>query len=310
MAGMEPMVRHPSRILVIVALFVAGCGSPAGSPAASATLVVAASPSPAPSAVSSPAAASQQVRTAIEVTVGGLPIIVNCEGEDTGSPTIVLMHGNDAGENQFRLVKAGLLKLSRVCEYARPGTGRTQEPARLPRPITDVVAEAHEVLAQAKIGPQVFLLGTSQGGALAFMYAQAYPDEVAGFVSINPVPPYEQWIAEVSKVETPEEVATIEEPDYRGENPEQIDNRPTSSMLTDPLPDSMPYAMMFDEDCGGDTTFCDRVFEPLGAITERLSQVGSGGRFVPVPGAGHNIEQSNPREVTRVVDEVWSEATS
>lgn len=298
--------------MAIVALLATACGSPATTSAPTGSPTATASPSAVAPASSSPAAAaSAPVRTVIDVTVAGIDISVSCKGEATGGPTIVLVHGQGGGgDSQFRLVEPDLLRLSRVCTYSRPGTGGTEAPAILPRPVTAVVAEAHEVLVAAEIGPPVFLLGTSEGGVIAFMYAQAYPDDVAGFVSINPNPPYEQWIVDVSKVETPEEVATYEEPDYRGENAEQIDNRPNSSMLTDPLPASMLYAMMFDEDCGGDTAFCAKVFEPLRAITERLAGVGAGGRFVPVPGAGHSIEQSNPREVIRVTEEVWAEATT
>ncbi len=292
--------------VAIVSVIAAACASTATS-----TPIASQGPSASASTISpTPAAIPSSARTAVAVTVGGIAVTVSCKGEAAGRPTIVLMHGNGAGgQQQFRLVEPDLAKLSRVCEYSRPGTGRTQAPADLPRPVTEVVAEAHDILDQAGIRSPVFLLGSSEGGVIAFMYAQAYPTEVAGFVSINPNPPYEQWITDVRKVETPDEVATLEEPDYRGENPERIDNRPNSSMLTVPLPASIPYAMMFDDDCGGDSAFCAKVVEPLRAITERLAKVGPGGRFVAVPGAGHNIERSNPREVNRVVAEVWAEAT-
>lgn len=292
--------------VAIVSVMAAACASTA----TTTPIASGASSVPAPTISSTPTAIPAPARTTVAVTVGGIAVTVSCQGEAAGRPTIVLMHGNGAGgQQQFRLVEPDLAKLSRVCQYSRPGTGDTQAPADLPRPVTEVVTEVHEILDQAGIGSPVFLLGSSEGGVIAFMYAQAYPSEVAGFVSINPNPPYEQWIAAVSKVETPDEVTTLEQPDYRGENPERIDNRPNSSMLTLPLPGSIPYAMMFDEDCGGDNAFCAKVFEPLRAITERLAKVGPGGRFVAVPGAGHTIEQSNPREVSRVVAEVWAEAT-
>ena len=79
-------------------------------------------------------------------------------------------------------------------------------------------------------------------------------------------------------------------------------------MLTDPLPASMPYALIFDELCDGDVAFCAKVYEPLKALDEKLTHVGVLGRFVPLPGAGHQIELSRPDEVNKVVDEVWHEA--
>jgi hypothetical protein len=44
----------------------------------------------------------------------------------------------------------------------------------------------------------------------------------------------------------------------------------------------MPYVVMFDEDCDGDTEFCDRILPPLTAATRSLAAVGAGGRFVRV----------------------------
>jgi pimeloyl-ACP methyl ester carboxylesterase len=311
-------MRIPVRVLFVaatIASLLSACGSaapPAGS-TSPASPAAAADPSPQPSSSGSAAAPASgtpvPVIAGLTVTVGLQEIAVRCTGADTGRPTIVLMHGNGGGgEGQFDRVMAHLLTLSRVCVYDRPGTGNSPLPATLPRPITEVVTEAHAVLTAAKIDAPVFLLGSSEGGAIAFMYAQAYPTEVVGFVSINPNPPYAAWIAEVKKVETAEEVATLEEPDYRGENQEQIDNRPNSSMLTDPLPGSMPYALMFDEDCGGDAAFCAKVYEPLKTLDEKLTTVGALGRFVSLPGAGHQIEWSSPEEVNKVVDEVWAAA--
>lgn len=309
-------MREPVRVVFVaalIALLLSACSAtgPSAVPAESAASATAPAPSvgPSSSASAAPVSAPAPAATALTVTVGSQEIAVRCTGADTGRPTIVLMHGNGGGgQGQFDLVQAHLLTLSRVCIYDRPGTGDSPAPATLPRPITEVVAEAHAVLAGAKIAPPVFVIGSSEGGAIAFMYAQAYPSEVAGFVSINPNPPYDPWIKEAAKVETAEEVATAEEPDYRGVNPEQIDNRPNSSMLKTALPASMPYAVMFDENCDGDTAFCAKVFKPLRALAEKLTHVGALGRFVALPGAGHQIEQTQPYEVNKVVDELWAEA--
>jgi alpha/beta hydrolase family protein len=261
------------------------------------SVIVATSCGVTPSAETSPAT------TSVMVTVGSQRIAVRCVGADTGRPTIVLMHGN--GGSGFQLIEPHLQTLSRVCVYDRPGTGDSPAPAKLPRSITEVVAEAHGVLAAAAIRAPVFLIGASYGGVVAFMYAQKFPNDVAGFISINPPPPYDAWIVEAKKVETPEEVATYEEPDYRGENPEQIDNRANSTMLTIALPARIPYVVMFDENCDGNAAFCSKVFEPLRMMAERLAHVGDGGRFIAVPGAGHQIESTRPLAVSDAVDKLW-----
>lgn len=301
--------------LVAASLLSACATTPAGPSSLVPNATTSATPSVTPSSSPTPIetnrpSATETTRTTTDVEVGGLSISVTCQGVDGGAPTIVLMHGNGSGgQGQFDRVTSELLAQSRVCSYNRPGTGSTAPPAILPRPITDVVAEAHGVLQAAGIRGPVLLLGTSEGAAIAFMYAQAHPEGVVGFVAINPNPPYSQWLEEAAKVETAEELEIYEEPDYRGENPERIDNRPNSSMLTDPLPDAMLYAVMFDDDCGGDTTFCAKVFAPLAAMGVRLAAVGAGGRYVAVPGAGHSIELTNPNAVIRVVQDVLAEAT-
>ncbi len=106
------------------------------------------------------------------------------------------------------------------------------------------------------------------------MYAQAHPDEVAGFVSMNSVPPYTRWIKAARKVETKTEVRENELAFYEGLNDEQIILQSTDTMLPGPLPATLPYTVMFAEDCGGDTEFCGRVLEPLAATTQLLGQVG------------------------------------
>jgi pimeloyl-ACP methyl ester carboxylesterase len=47
----------------------------------------------------------------------------------------------------------------------------------------------HAVLEAAEIPPPYFLVGSSAGGVITFMFAQAYAKHVAGFVVVNPMPP-------------------------------------------------------------------------------------------------------------------------
>jgi pimeloyl-ACP methyl ester carboxylesterase len=115
------------------------------------------------------------------------------------------------------------------------------------------------------------------------MYAQAHPEKVAGFVSMNPSPPSETFMDAAKKVETKAEFAE-EQSFERGANEENTSfQEPT---LRNPLPASMPYAVMFDESCEGDSDFCSRILPPLIQTTESLAAVGDGGRFVRAKGAG------------------------
>lgn len=280
------------------------------------TLAACAESSDAPSAPPSagpatPTSAPSVSATPFEVVVGGLTIFGHCSGErPPGAPAVILQHGNGGMQRDLIAVETYLNDRTMVCAYDRPGpVGRSPAPSTLPRSITEVVSETHEVLAAAGVAPPYFIVGHSGGGTVAFMFAQAYPDETAGFVSMNPVPPYDTWIAAARLVETPEEIETLEEAFYQGANAERTEYTASSSMMTGPLPATIPYAVMFDEDCDGDTEFCGRVLEPLSATTELLAGVGEGGRFVWLKGAGHELLDTARQAVLDMIDEVWAEAT-
>ena len=157
-------------------------------------------------------------------------------------------------------------------------------------------------MAAADARPPYLLVGQSMGGNVVFMYAQAHPDKVAGFVSMNPVPPAETWIPGAKKVMTKREFAD-ERSFYRGNS----DNERTSFLepvLGHSLQSRMPYAVMFDEDCEGDTDFCGRILPPLTSATRSLAAVGDSGRFVRAKGAGHNIFEADPELVQDTINDI------
>lgn len=72
-----------------------------------------------------------------------------------------------------------------------------------------------------------------------------------------------------------------------------------ASELTDHLPADMPYHVLFDENCDGDTEYCDKVLQWLPELMRRLSGVGAGGEFTWVKGAGHDRVQPPRRGLGR-----------
>ena len=281
---------RPIAALSITALALAACAAGSSPPSASAS-------------------ASAGRPGAFTVEVGELTISGHCMGtREPGEPAVVLQHGNGGSQGHLASVEAYMAELTQVCAYDRPGgSGRSDPPAQRPRLVTDVATEAHGVLQAAGIEPPYFLVGQSAGAAITIVFAHLYADEVAGFVASNPNPPFTAWIEAASEVQTPAEIEAREMPDYRGENPEGIDMRSNDIML-EPLPAAMPFAIVFDEDCGG-AAFCDAILEPLAATQARLAEVGEGGRFIWLEGAGHEIPQTRPDELRVVIEQVWAEAT-
>jgi pimeloyl-ACP methyl ester carboxylesterase len=269
--------------------------------------------SPAPSAApSSSATVAQPTVTEtngstrqISVTAEGRRLAGHCAGErPAGSPAVILESGMGGDQAALQPIEESLVSRTTVCAYDRAGVGQSDPAPTTPRTLAHLVSDLHAFLAGARIDPPYLLVGQSMGANVVFMYAQAYPGEVAGFVSMNPVPPYTRWIRAARKVETKTELHDNELVFYQGQNDERIAFQSTDKMLEDPLPDSLPYTVMFAEDCGGDTEFCGRVLEPLAATTKALGDVGQKGSFVRVKDAGHEIVVSNLDAVLQAIDGV------
>jgi pimeloyl-ACP methyl ester carboxylesterase len=243
----------------------------------------------------------------VTARVAGRTLSGHCRGAQHDSPAIVLDSGMAAGQHQLRSIEEQFVQRTVVCAYDRAGVGGSDPPAKTPRPVTDLVADLDAFAAAASVRAPYLLVGQSAGANIVFMYAQTHPDKVAGLVSMNPVPPAETFIKAVRKVETKSEFE--EELAFnRGENDEGISfNEPT---LSDPLPSSMPYAVMFDEDCDGDAEFCRRILPPLTQTTKSLAIVGERGRFVRARDAGHNIFETNPELVQGTINDVLSAVNS
>ena len=128
------------------------------------------------------------------VDIGGRHLYLECRG--TGSPTMIVESGLlDAGDtwaiaDTSPAVDPGIVPLTRLCTYDRPGTVlRTAPPvlgrsdaAAMPRTAADVVADLHALLTAAQVPTPYVLVGHSLGGNFVRLYASTYPDQVAGMV--------------------------------------------------------------------------------------------------------------------------------
>jgi pimeloyl-ACP methyl ester carboxylesterase len=245
-----------------------------------------------------------------EVTaqVGGRVLTGHCNGTQQDLPAVVLDSGMAGGQQELANLEEQLSPRTVVCAYDRAGVGNSDPSSETPRPLSDLVADLDAFATAAEIRAPYVLAGQSAGATVVFMYAQAHPDKVAGFVSMNPVPPAKAYLRAVQKVETKAEYQD-ELAFYRGENDEQVNFDTSDRQLTDPLPPTMPYVIMFDEDCGGDTAFCRRVLPALTQTTKQLASVGKGGQFVAAKGAGHAIYHTNPELVLKTVEGVLNDAS-
>jgi pimeloyl-ACP methyl ester carboxylesterase len=83
-------------------------------------------------------------------------------------------------------VEPALAPSARVCVYDRAGLGWS-DPSNGPRTPTAIAADLHTLLTNASVpGPSV-LVGASVGGKYIRLFAEQYPDAVAGLVLVDAV---------------------------------------------------------------------------------------------------------------------------
>lgn len=125
------------------------------------------------------------------VTVGGQRLeFVRLAARRPAAPTLVFLHeglGSAALWRGFPGAVAGATGCGALI-YSRSGNGFSA-PAALPRTVRymhdEALAVLPELLARLEVGATV-LIGHSDGGSIAVIYAAAYPERVRGLVLIAP----------------------------------------------------------------------------------------------------------------------------
>lgn len=115
------------------------------------------------------------------VDVGGYRLHLVDEGQ--GGPTVVIIPGAGDCSYAWMPIQHTLARFTRVISYDRPGLGSSDDgPAPGPE---QSVTELHTLLERANVGGPVVLVGHSLGGLIARLYAQRYPEQVAGLVFVD-----------------------------------------------------------------------------------------------------------------------------
>jgi pimeloyl-ACP methyl ester carboxylesterase len=126
------------------------------------------------------------------VDVGGRRINLHCVG--TGGPTVVLMAGLFSWSLVWYKTQPVIAQKTRVCAFDRAAYGFS-DPAQ-PQTISEVVEDLHKALHAGSIPGPYVLVGHSLGGLEARIYAQRWPEDVAGMVLVDTSPAGEGLIDE------------------------------------------------------------------------------------------------------------------
>jgi len=226
------------------------------------------------------------------VDIGGRALYLTCQG--AGTPTIVIDHGQGGSSRDMASLQREFRRDSRVCLYDRAGQGRSNPlntPLTAPRTAADVVADLHELLQAAGVPGPYVLIGQSAGGVFVELYARTYPEEVAGVVSANAVPPADPWLDQSAPFMTEQERADELAYYEGGDGAEDFDwNTSFAQLDAAAAPLDTPFLVLISTvaECESADDICGRTHGVYEAVMQGLAAQWPHGEFMTVDG-GHEI---------------------
>jgi pimeloyl-ACP methyl ester carboxylesterase len=109
-----------------------------------------------------------------------------------GAPAIVLEAGIAASSLNWSVLQPQLAALATVYSYDRAGLGWSSATERQCS-VARMADELHQWIDAVQLPRPYFLAGHSYAAYILRMYAQRFPDEIAGIILVDPLTP-EEWI--------------------------------------------------------------------------------------------------------------------
>lgn len=300
---MRRIARIPIWTALVTALALAACAAQSSPPASEVAeaSVPSAPASPAPSAA--PATATPPATAGRLVTIGDRALWLECIGD--GEPAVILDSGLGGDHRTWDRVQPEVAEATRVCMYDRAGIGDS-DAATGSRTAADAVADLHDLLASAEIGPPYVLVGFSFGGAISQLYASTYPDEVAGLVLVESNHPLEaeQFEAHLTVEQIEEDRASA------SDNPEAMD--PFASLeelqAAGSLPDVPLVVVTAARSEGWPPGWDAETFDALRAAQQAdLATFTSQGSQVVAEDSAHHVPSQQPEVIIEAVRSVLAE---
>ena len=123
------------------------------------------------------------------VSIGAHRLHIRCDGDR--APTVIFDAALGGSSLSWSLVQPAIARLTRACTYDRTGFGWS-DAGPLPRTASRIADELRDLLRVTAVPPPYVLVGHSYGGLVMRSYAARHPNDVAGFVLIEPAIP-EEW---------------------------------------------------------------------------------------------------------------------
>jgi pimeloyl-ACP methyl ester carboxylesterase len=172
------------------------------------------------------------------------------------------------------------------------------------RTVQDSVDDLHALLAAADVSGPIVLAGHSLGGLMVRLYASQYPDDVAGLVLVDGMPP-DLPAAGLALLPVPERRDTFTI--MRGlhpQDPEHLDIIASGVWVMAHPPAPVPTVVLAAGFHGAPGAPPDPAFEDLWQELQREQARVLDARFVPVPEADHFLQQDRPEQVIAAIRQV------
>jgi hypothetical protein len=114
--------------------------------------------------------------------IGGYSLYADIRGE--GSPTVIFESGGGDESDAWKLVQPEIAKITRTLSYDRAGLGKSDR-SPLPRTSREQVRELRALLDKAEVKPPYIFVANSYGAFISSIFANTYPDLVAGVVFVD-----------------------------------------------------------------------------------------------------------------------------
>jgi pimeloyl-ACP methyl ester carboxylesterase len=119
------------------------------------------------------------------IDVGGHKLHIRSMGErKPNQPVVVLEAGVASNSLDWQKVQSKVAEFAQVVTYDRAGYGWS-EAGTDPRSPQQIVTDLHTLLHNAGINPPYVMVGHSFGGIYVRLFAETYPDEVAGLILVE-----------------------------------------------------------------------------------------------------------------------------
>jgi pimeloyl-ACP methyl ester carboxylesterase len=244
--------------------------------------------------------------------VDGRQLFLSCVGE--GEPTVVLVGGLTS---DWTDVQRRVSDTTRVCSYDKPNVaGSRSEHAPTPRDAAGMANELAALLEVAAVPGRYVMVGHSNGGMVAQLFAATHPEQIAGIVLVDSATEDQDLrAAELIRSQRPAEqaeamIAGMTAMPPRLIDPEQFDH-PTSreqlraSRTTDPLPTVPMTVLVHGQPLDNFPPDLAELYEPIWQDMQRkLAAIVPGSTYQVVAGTGHDIHHERPDLVADAINDI------